>query len=121
MTPGTDVKQWHGITVSGGKLVSLNLMSNDLEVSPALVVGENGVCTISSQIDYWELIILQAATKRSGQGGRWCTSFLCMNEFFRKIQIKSGLHWPAVKNLNCICCCCCFLSTELKQYIEDVH
>lgn len=32
LTPGTDVKRWHGITVNAGKLVSLNLISNDLEV-----------------------------------------------------------------------------------------
>eukprot|EP00752_Nemacystus_decipiens_P017004 g15224.t1 len=32
LTPGTDVKGWHGITVNAGKLVSLNLISNDLEV-----------------------------------------------------------------------------------------
>ncbi|CAM9940967.1 unnamed protein product [Ectocarpus sp. 6 AP-2014] len=33
LTPGTDVKRWHGVTVNAGSLVSLNLMSNDLEVS----------------------------------------------------------------------------------------
>lgn len=32
LTPGTDVKTWHGLTVDAGKLVSLNLISNDLEV-----------------------------------------------------------------------------------------
>lgn len=32
LAPGTDVKRWHGITLSAGKLVSLNLISSDLEV-----------------------------------------------------------------------------------------
>lgn len=31
LTPGTDVKRWHGITVDTGRLVSLNLISNDLQ------------------------------------------------------------------------------------------
>ncbi|CAM9833409.1 unnamed protein product, partial [Ectocarpus sp. 12 AP-2014] len=32
LTPGTDVKRWHGVIVEAGKLVSLNLISNDLKV-----------------------------------------------------------------------------------------
>lgn len=32
LTPGTEVKTWHGLTVDAGKLISLNLISNDLEV-----------------------------------------------------------------------------------------
>ncbi|CAN0000235.1 unnamed protein product, partial [Scytosiphon promiscuus] len=31
LTPGTNVKKWHGITVDAGNLVSLNLINNDLE------------------------------------------------------------------------------------------
>lgn len=31
LVSGTDVKNWHGVTVEVGKLVSLNLISNDLE------------------------------------------------------------------------------------------
>ncbi|CAN0328759.1 unnamed protein product [Ascophyllum nodosum] len=31
LTPGTDVKRWHGITVEAGKPVSLNLINNELQ------------------------------------------------------------------------------------------
>lgn len=34
LDPGSDVREWHGLTITpGGDLVSINLISNDLEAS----------------------------------------------------------------------------------------
>ncbi|CAM9198143.1 unnamed protein product [Discosporangium mesarthrocarpum] len=31
LTPGSDVRKWHGLTIESGTLISLNLINNDLE------------------------------------------------------------------------------------------
>ena len=45
LDPGSDVREWYGLTITpGGDLVSINLISNDLEV-PVRVYAYQSCCS----------------------------------------------------------------------------
>jgi len=46
LDPGSDVREWYGLTITtAGDLVSINLISNDLEVCTHGCGKEGGICS----------------------------------------------------------------------------